>query len=344
MGKTLEVAADRATDERNLILPAEVARGIYIRNAPSAQTLKLLYLLCAKAGGRMADDTRHEITLAEIRRVDGMRNHDRASLRELFIELRGAVLTYDNAVEEVEVIGGFVDEVRLDYSDPSKGNLMVQWWYGRTFRRMAEQSDLWAVLDRQTLFALRSKYSILLFQHIASLVNLKHVTSKQFSMSEIRDVMGLTDTTLSRFADFNARALAPALAEICQLSRFDVKAKFRKQNRTVVAVEIHWTPKADTSTMKEELARPKVGRKARRDGTVERAVVAFPVYGGLSSTDKTVTHWRALFTQHVAKIQGRHLPDSKVVCDAFRKAVGRDDLDGPNIEKRFIAFCSSWRG
>jgi hypothetical protein len=343
MGKTLEVAADRATDDSKLILPAEIARGIYIRNAPSAQTLKLLYLLCAKAGGRMADDTRHEITLAEIRKVKGMRNHDHTSLRELFVELRGAVLTFDNATEQVEVIGGFVDEVRLDYSNPNAGNLVVQWWYGRTFRRMAELSDLWAVLDRQTLFALRSKYSILLFQHVASLVNLKHVKSKRFTVEDLRDVMGLPDTTLGRFANFNARALAPALAEINQLSRFDVAATFHKKGRTVVEVEIHWMPKSNVADAKRELARPKVGRKARREGAVEQAVNVFPTSGGLSASDPTVTHWRALFVNNVTRIQGNQLPDSKTVSDAFRKAVGVD-LENSNIEKRFIGFCRSWRG
>nr|CRY94519.1 hypothetical protein [uncultured prokaryote] len=53
MGKTLQVAADRAYDPTKTMLPAEVARGIYIENPPSAQALKLMHLLIAKAGGRM---------------------------------------------------------------------------------------------------------------------------------------------------------------------------------------------------------------------------------------------------------------------------------------------------
>jgi hypothetical protein len=206
---------------------------------------------------------------------------------------------------------------------------------------MAELSDLWAVLDRQTLFALRSKYSILLFQHVASLVPLKYVKSKRFTVPELRDVMGLTDKTLARFADFNMRALAPALAEINQLSRFDVAATFHKKGRTIIEVEIHWTLKADVADTTRELARPKVGRKARRDGTSEQLFVAFPPSGGLSASDPTLAHWRALFVDNVARIQGNHIPDSKTVCDAFRRAVG-SDLENPNIEKRFIGFCKTW--
>ena len=45
MGKTLDVARDRAFDQKNTVLPAEVARGVYIEHPPSAQALKLIHLL-----------------------------------------------------------------------------------------------------------------------------------------------------------------------------------------------------------------------------------------------------------------------------------------------------------
>ena len=45
MGKTIQVAADRALDQAKTILPAEVARGVYMRNAPSLQALKLMHLM-----------------------------------------------------------------------------------------------------------------------------------------------------------------------------------------------------------------------------------------------------------------------------------------------------------
>lgn len=68
-------------------------------------------------------------------------------------------------------IGGFLDEAVIDYRNEGNGDLVIAWWFGATFRRMAEQSNHWAILDRQTIFALTSKYSILLFQHFASFAN-----------------------------------------------------------------------------------------------------------------------------------------------------------------------------
>lgn len=139
----------------------------------------------------MADEVEHRIRLSDIRKIDGMRNHDRASLTPLFGELAAAVLTHDDPEKMVVTIGGLLDEAKIDYRDEASGDLLVSWWFRRTFRRMAAESNHWAILDRQTVFHLGSKYSVLLFQHIASLVNLDHVQSKTLTVKELRALLGV---------------------------------------------------------------------------------------------------------------------------------------------------------
>src|SRR5690554_1903058 len=219
MLKTTQIAADRTYDEAKTVLPAEVARGVYIENPPSAEALKLMHLLIGRAGGRMADDVRHELRLADIKKISGMRNHTRATLRKLFVELAGAVMVFDDTEEQCEIIGGFLDRAKLDYRHEVSDDLLVAWWFGGAFREMAEKSCHWAIMDRQTVFALSSKYSILLFQHIASLVNLEHVSSKTFTVSELRAVLGVAEDKLVRWTHFNRDALQPAIGEINQTSR-----------------------------------------------------------------------------------------------------------------------------
>ena len=191
MGKTIQVAADRAFDQTKTVLPAEVARGTYMRNAPSLAALKIMHLMIGKAGGRMAEDVRHELRLSELRQIEGMKNHDRASLAPLFAELAGAVLVNDDPKAMVMTIGGLLDEARIDYRHELSGDLLVTWYFGRTFRRMAEESNHWAILDRQTVFHLGSKYAVLLFQHVASLVNLDHVDRKTFTIDDLRAVLSI---------------------------------------------------------------------------------------------------------------------------------------------------------
>lgn len=269
MGKTIQVASDRAFDQSKTVLPAEVARGVYIDNPPGAQALKLMHLMIATAGGRMADDVQHQFRLSDIRKVVGMRHHDRESLALMFRELRAAVLTYDDKERQRLIIGGLLDEALVDYRDEISGDLLVTWYFGRTFRRMAEESNHWAILDRQTVFALSSKYAILLFQHIASLANLDRVQSRSFTIPEIRALLGVPAGKLERFSNLSQKAIKPAIDEINQISRLDLTVTPVKVGRSVAAVSIGWTVKgaADTAAAARELKSHSVGRKARRAGS-----------------------------------------------------------------------------
>lgn len=247
MSKTLQVAADRAHDQTRTVMPAEVARGIYVENPPGLRALKLMHLMIATAGARMAEDEEHVIRLSDIRRVEGMAHHDRASLEPLFRDLRAAVLTYDEPRRSRVVIGGFLDEAVIDYHDEAGGDLLVTWTFGKTFRRMAAASDLWALIDRQTVFSLNSKYAVLLFQHIASLAGFAHVQAKTFTVRDLRAILGVEPSKLNRFADLNRRALQPAIMEINDTSRLHLTATPRKAGRTVASVEIAWTEKLAAS-------------------------------------------------------------------------------------------------
>ena len=334
MTKTTQIAADRAHDQTKSVLPAEVARGVYIENPPGAEALKLMHLLIGTAGGRMAEDVRHELRLADIKKIDGMRNHSRTTLRKLFIELAGAVIVFDDTEAQCEIIGGFLDRAKLDYRHEVSDDLLVAWWFGGAFREMAEKSCHWAIMDRQTVFALSSKYSILLFQHVASLVNLDHVASKTFTVAELRAVLGTPDGTLDRFADFNRRAIQPAIAEINQTSRLTLTATPRKVGRTVASVTIAWEekPQEAKKEARRELDSSKVGRKARRDGTAESLVRAFPETGSITYSPRWIELKRAAGCNK----------DNSLIASDFRRFCEAKGikLDARNIEELFSNFCA----
>lgn len=340
MIKTIQVATDRAHDDASTVLPAEVARGVYMTNAPSLAALKLMHLMIGTAGGRMAEDVRHEIRLADIRKISGMDNHTRASLTPLFGELRAAVLTHDDTNKMVITIGGILDVARIDYRHEVSGDTVLGWYFGRMFRDMAEKSCHWAILDRQTVFHLGSKYSVLLFQHISSLVNLDHIVSKNFSVADLRAVLGVAEGIHERFSNLNLRALQPAIAEINQISRLTLTATHHKIGRTVASVEIAWEVKPNPTEAKRELDRPKMGRKARRDGRTETPVLAFPANG----TIRDAQPWDGIARNHSPKLDGGHVPDLRKLADAFRKWCVEKSIpfDMTNIEKTFTTWCKSY--
>lgn len=330
----MEVAHDRAFDEKYMVLPVEVARGTYMQNPPGLAALKLMHALIGKAGGRMGEDVEHRVRLSEVRAIEGLRHHDRASLSSLFAELQAAVLISDDTARQRLTIGGLLDIAEVDYRDETSGDLVISWYFSRMFTRMAAASDHWAIIDRQTAFRLRSRYSMLLFQHISSFVKMEHITRKIFSVPELRAILGVETGKLDRFADLNARAIQPAIEEISAESRFVLTATTRKIGRTVATVEIAWDekPSEERKAVKAEQDRHSTGRKARRDGAAEMTVRAFPASGSI-----TYTPWSDVARQELP--QPRR--DLDLVAERFRVWCDTKQipLNAPNIEAIFRKFC-----
>ena len=331
MTNTTQVAADRAHDQAKTVLPAEVARAAMIEHPPSAQALKLLHLMVTQAGGRMAEETSHEISGAEIRQISGMRKHDRASLISLFSQIRATTIIFDDVDSKQATVSGFLDEATIDYRDEDKGDIKARWWFSKTFRRMAAASTHWAIMDRQTIFALSSKYSILLYQHIASLTALDHVTDKTFTVPELRVALGLPEGKIKRFADLNRDVLTPAIADINHLSRLTLTATSNKIGRTVASVTIAWAINPDLIETKRELDRSNIGRKARLKGTAETPIAAFPAAGSIRFLDP----WEGLALENCNWDHGK-------IADAFRAFCQQRNikLDANRIERLFRNFCA----
>lgn len=290
MGKTIQVAADRAYDQTRTMLPVEVARGTYMKNAPGLAALKVMHLLIAKAGGRMGEDVEHRIRLSEVRAVEGLRHHDRASLTPLFAELQAAVLISDDTARKRVTIGGLLDVAEVDDHEDAAGDLVISWYFSRMFTRAAAESNHWAILDWQTVFHLGSKYSVLLFQHIGSLANFERISAKTFTVPDLRTLLGVPEGKHKRFAELNRWAIKPAIDEINQLSRLTLTVVTNKTGRTVASVTIGWQMKDDPTPAKRELHGHSAGRKARRNGSAETVARSFPASGGIEFD----AHWRDL--------------------------------------------------
>ena len=341
MGKTTQVAADREYDQTKTVLPAEVALGVYMQNAPSLKALKLMHLMIGTAGGRMADPMRHTMRLSDIKKIEGMDNHSRQSVAPLFAELRAATMTTDDPDKKRMVIGGMLDVATIDYRDEVSGDTLITWSFGGMFIDMARDSNHWAILDRQAVFHLGSKYSVLLFQHIASLQNLKHVTSKRFTVADLRAVLGVPEGKHKLFSALKRWVVEPAISEInSDLTRLNLTATYHKIGRTVAEIEIAWEVEEDLTKVKAELDRPKVGRKARQEGTSETVAPSFPETGGL----KYSKPWEQIARDNAPKLQGGHVPDLSKLADSFREwCVDKSiKLDAQSTEKTFTTWCKSY--
>jgi hypothetical protein len=69
-------------------------------------------------------------------------------------------------------------------------------------------------------------------------------------------------------------------------------------------------------------------------------VTAFPASGSV----KDAQPWDRIARDNAPRIDGRHVPDLRVLADTFRKWCGEKSipLDAASIEKTFMTWCKSY--
>ncbi len=132
------------------------------------------------------------------------------------------------------------------------------------------RSRAWASIKTHIMYALRSKYSIRLYELVERRINMVK-QSEEFAVEELRGLLGVPEGKLERFADFNKHCLKPALEEANQMTDFVIEVMPIKKGRTVEKLYMYWNKKTPKELRRahEERERSRVGRKARRDGTTE---------------------------------------------------------------------------
>lgn len=371
MGKTLQVIADRAHDKDRSYRPGELVEGRFddLTNPPGAMALKLYELMFREAGAALAEDRWHSIDVAAINAEPGMRHFTRRELVDLFKELVGAVMEYRSDTKIV--VGSLLEVAEIEVED---GPAVARWKFGTAFRRLAERSDIWAVIDRSTALAMTSRYALRLHEMIALRANLTHKASETFTLPDLRARLGVPKGKLERWTHLNQFAITPAVDEVNRLSRFAVSAVPKKRGRAVIGVEIFWNVRthvaeieADPAPSRPQLAptpledaisrateapttrsKPKpVPNTAKPAKPRQRASKAekqdlpagneFPSQGGI--------RYRAFWFEIAGSALSKPSPDVDMVADDFRAWAGSKGipLTGPRVKTAFEGFCRNYK-
>lgn len=132
------------------------------------------------------------------------------------------------------------------------------------------QSKAWATIKSHIMYALRSKYSIRLYEMVERRIGMVK-QHEEFTIDEFRALLGVPDGKLARYADFNKYCLKPALEEVNQLTDFVVEIAAVKRGRAVEKLLMAWFKKspAELRDAHDEREKSRVGRNARWHGSVE---------------------------------------------------------------------------
>ena len=345
MGKTLDAIENYADNPDESVISREHAQGLIVTNVASVMALKVADVMMKSAGGRIAEDVWHRMPASNLRNLKGIKNVTKDELIPIFSQLRHMEYRIESPLVDDQFkisIGGLLDTADISFSGAGEA-LQIEWRFSSLFQRIARKSDHWAILDRQTLFNLRSKYSYLLFQHLSSLFRLKHVYFKEFEVDYLRAIMNVPESVNKEFKDFNRQILKPSLKDISGLSRYTLDMETVKSGRKVTAVKIFWEEKEDRKAVKKELDSTKLGRKARMSGKVEATVLdsPFPSSGGFSDDSYWLTELRNLWPEWSPKMNNSSTAN---IAEHVRKLAKEQGmaLDSPKIKGLFANIIKRW--
>lgn len=293
MASTLQAMADRQRHPDQVVVAGEVL-DLRIDNATlSLRAAKVLHLLVHAAGADACQNTRHSVPIADLNDAFHLSTGEfietAHELARTAVELR-----YTNEQgRKVVKVGPMLADLERDLdahsaSDPA----MVSWEFSPVMRVLLSTSNHWAALSRKAILAFEGRYSLRLYELVSLRGGLKYKKQESFTLDDLRRRLGVEPDKLVAWVHFRQRALDPAVAEVNQLSGLEVGYDVVKTGRKITGVVLRWREldPAGRAAVSRELESARVGRRARRDGTVEAiadaapVIAEFPTFGTIRGT------------------------------------------------------------
>jgi len=203
------------------------------------------------------------INATELKDVDQNNQRLRRTLKKLQQTLVVAVQANEDEVVS-QLLGSTILKAsgELIYTFPSE------------LSELLKNSSVFAKLDLEVMKSFSSKYAFTLYEHISRRINLKHKMMETLDVDDIREMLGVEDGKLAGYRNLRIKAIEPAVEEVNAITPYQVTILPQTKGRKVTHFIMGWSVK-DTDGMQrayKELQQPKVGRRARVDGSTEGVI------------------------------------------------------------------------
>ncbi len=366
--------ARKGSDE--FVKPGRLVEVRFVKGQSLSLTAsRLLALMILTAGGDAWRDIPHRMRKADIRR--GHKGNER--IVDMLEELHRTLFAEDDkswrgkrATKRFNLIQASWEEVE----DGDKETGWIEWQFTPDARRLIQESETYAVMNRQAVLGFRSAYALKLYEEGALRLHRRQPVWK-VDIVGLRAALGIDPDKYGDFAQLRRKVLKIAKTEIDQLAHFTVELEEVRRGRAVVEIEFRFAPKGAPSQIAtvDELARHSAGRKARREQVVETVVA---ISDQKAADPAEVTHllkavttslstmkdsepntsaqpWARFprgklhfgVTEQAARAIGlRHGGgwDVDLIADAYRETMGDrlESLSGSKLEKSWKGFCEAF--
>ena len=241
--------------------------------ALSLHDRRVMNVLYANAGAQLCDDVEHVIAISELRGLHKGGERVKDSILRLMKTVVEMPTKDRKGRPSVKLVPVLSDTTVSDDDDNPSGQVIYSFSPG--MRAIIKDSTLWGRVRTAVVFAFTSKYSLALYELITARINLTHVWQEDFSVQDLRELLGVPDGKLVRVPNLIQKVIRPAEIEVNGLADFGVRIEPIRTGGTmrglVTGFKVAWHRK-DIPGLKEaysELHRSKVGRIARLSGKVE---------------------------------------------------------------------------
>lgn len=275
LGRAMRVAAVlQAKGGDEFAKPGNIVEVKFVKGMSLSLTAsRLLALMILTAGGDAWQDRPHRMRKADIRR--GHKGNERIS--DMLEELHRTLFAVDDRSwrgKRATLRFSLISSSREEAEDEDGADAgWIEWEFTPDARKLIQESESYAVLNRQAVLGFRSTYALKLYEMGALRLHRRQSNWKG-DMTALRAALGIPPEAYKDFAQLRRKVLEKAKAEIDQLAHFHVEWREFRQGRTVSEIEFRFLPKDAPTQIAtvDEVARHSVGRKARREGRVETVV------------------------------------------------------------------------
>lgn len=354
LGRAMRVAAAlRAKGGEDFAKPGSIVEVKFVKGQSLSLTAsRLLALMILTAGGDAWQDRPHRMRKADIRR--GHKGNERIS--DMLEELHRTLFAVDDRSwrgKKATLRFSLISSSREEAEDAGSGDAgWIEWEFTAEARKLIQESETYAVLNRQAVLGFRSGYALKLYEMGALRLH-RRQSGWRGDMTALRAALGISPEVYTDFAQLRRKVLEKAKAEIDQLAHFRVEWDEIRQGRAVTEIAFRFEPKDAPTQISaiEEAERHSSGRRARRERTVEAVTPALP--GGHAPAVPNMPQELAFPDGSIRFADGQLVKiarangggwDIDLIADAYRQHMGDrlGRLRGAKLLRSWTGFCESF--
>lgn len=250
MKKTGNTLKAKATDY-SLVKPGELIDVIELTPL-KLHDKRLFNEMLANAWADIGEGKEHKIHKSDIRAIDKNLGRLEDSVDRLVGTIIKTVIEEDG--EKYRRTFTFLS--RIDNAIRDDG--WIKYKFSEDAENMMLNSNVFARIQREVMFALSSRYSLSLYEILAKRVNLKHTQSEMFELPVFRKMLGVPDDKYKLMSHLRTRILDTAFGEVQQLTNIGCAYQLvRNRGKGYTHIKIIWFPKDASAAYDAEKSRKK---------------------------------------------------------------------------------------